>query len=201
MDNIILVIVTALISGLFATIITLWWQHRASIRERKLRVFETLMSFRYKISSEESVKALNSLDAVFYNDEGVRKAYRDFLAETDKNPELNPNIGDKYIKLLEEMSKALKLKNIHWDDIKHSYYPSGLSTKENEEDILRRLQIQSASTLMQNEKVNGNSLPPTQQTQMMHEIVDLIGNPQKLEKVLELNKAMEQKINEDNTPT
>lgn len=61
MENIALVIITALISGLLATLVTIWWQRRAGIFASKMRIFETLMSYRYMISSEESVKALNSM--------------------------------------------------------------------------------------------------------------------------------------------
>ena len=56
MENIALVIITALISGLLATLVTIWWQRRAGIFASKMRIFETLMSYRYMISSEESVK-------------------------------------------------------------------------------------------------------------------------------------------------
>lgn len=66
MENIALVIITALISGLLAALVTIWWQRRAEIFASKMRIFETLMSFRYMISSEESVKALNSIDIIFY---------------------------------------------------------------------------------------------------------------------------------------
>ena len=107
MENIALVIITALISGLLATLLTIWWQRRAEIFASKMRIFETLMSYRYMISSEESVKALNSIDIVFYKDKMVREAYKDFLNEANKRPELNPNIEDKHLKLLEVMSKSL----------------------------------------------------------------------------------------------
>ena len=103
MGNVALVIITALISGLLATIITIWWQKRAQIFARKMRVFETLMAYRYMISSEESVKTLNSIDVIFYKDKAVRDAYKDFLNEASKKPELNPNIEDKHLKLLEMM--------------------------------------------------------------------------------------------------
>lgn len=90
MDNIALVIITALISGLLATIITIWWQRRTRIFSSKLRIFETLMAYRYMISSEESVKALNSIDIIFYKDKAVRDAYKDFLIEAEKNLNLIP---------------------------------------------------------------------------------------------------------------
>ena len=42
MENIALVIITALISGLLATLVTIWWQRRAGIFASKMRIFETL---------------------------------------------------------------------------------------------------------------------------------------------------------------
>lgn len=116
MTNLLLVIVTSLISGLLATVLTIWWQYKSSTISQKMRVFETLMSYRYMISSEESVKALNSIDVVFYKDSEVRAAYKDFLNEADKKPEFNPNIADKHLKLLDTMTKALKLGDIHWQN-------------------------------------------------------------------------------------
>lgn len=85
MNNVVLVVITALISGLLATIVTIWWQRRSEIRNKKMKVFETLMTYRYMISSQESVNALNSIDVVFYKDKNVRKAFSDFLNETDKD--------------------------------------------------------------------------------------------------------------------
>lgn len=82
MENIILVIVTALISGLLATVVTIWWQRRSELRRKKMDIFETLMAYRYMISHQESVNALNSVDVVFYKDKAVRKAYAAFLNET-----------------------------------------------------------------------------------------------------------------------
>ena len=119
-----LLVSTALVSGLFATIVTLLWQRRTALYNRKLNVFSILMSYRYMISSEASVNALNTIDVIFYKDKKVREAYSKFLDETSKKPEFNPQIDEKYLKLLEEMAVALKLKDIHWDDIKHSYYQS-----------------------------------------------------------------------------
>ena len=109
MSNIILVIVTALISGLLATVVTIWWQRKNAVYNSKMEIFKTLMSYRYDITAEESVKALNSLNVIFYKNANVREAYKDFLDETDKNPDLRPNIADKHLKLLEEISKTLKL--------------------------------------------------------------------------------------------
>lgn len=110
MDNIVLIVITALISGLLATIITIWWQKKSSAYQEKLEIFKILMAHRMRIFSEESVVALNSIDVVFYKHAKVRKAFSDFLDEASKKPEFNPNISDKHLKLLEEISKSLGVK-------------------------------------------------------------------------------------------
>lgn len=190
MQSIISLIGTALISGLLATVVTLWWQRRTAILDRKLKAFETLMSYRYMISSAESVKALNSIDIIFYKDDDVRKAYSDFLNEADKNPEFNPNIGDKHLKLLEEMAKALRLKDIHWDEIKHSYYPEGLARKTQEEDMLRRAQLQNAIETKQRNAEQQNTPASNQFGEQLaaQMLPDLLKNPESLKMILEYAK-------------
>lgn len=190
MASIILVIVTALISGLLATLVTILWQQRTRIYISKMKVFETLMSNRYLISSEESVKALNSIDVVFYKDNLVRTAYKEFLNEADKKPELNANIGDKYLKVLEEISKSLRLGSIHWDDIKHTYYPNGLSDKLQEEEALRKMQLQNAATAIQNNAAQQNSPSNDQFSQQLiaQILPDLIKNPDSIKNLIELGE-------------
>lgn len=190
MNDIIVIVVTALISGLLATIVTIWWQRKEAIYSRKMKIFETLMSYRYMISAEQSVHALNSIDVIFYKDKGVRRAYSEFLSETEKKPEMRPNIDDKHLKLLEEIAKVLHLKDIHWDDIKHSYYPSGLSEKLQEETMLRKLQLQSAAESMEKNKIGQNTPSQDQfSRQLVAQVLpDLIKNPEGLKTLLELGE-------------
>lgn len=190
MENIALVIITALISGLLATILTIWWQKRAQIFASKMRIFETLMAYRYMISSEESVKALNSIDIIFYKDKAVRDAYKDFLNEANKRPELNPNIEDKHLKLLEMISKVLKLEEIHWDDIKHTYYPNGLSEKLQEEIVLRKMQIQNAAAAIERSEggVNTPSGDQFKQQLLAQILPELIKNPENLKALMEIGE-------------
>lgn len=198
MDNTVLVIITALISGLLATVVTIWWQKRAEIHRAKLQIFQTLMSYRYAVASEESVKALNSIDVVFYADKSVRKAYADFLNEANKRPEFNPNTADKHLKLLEEMSKALGLKDIHWDEIKQVYYPHGLSEKEQEEAVLRKMQIQSTEAVLKATQSQQNT---PSQNQFSQELVaqllpELIKNPDGFRSLMEIGERYGKKSTE-----
>lgn len=145
MNDILLVIASALISGLIATIVTLWWQKRTETYNRKMKVFETLMIYRIPgvLHFKENVHTLNSIDVVFYDDENVRKAYKDFLNETDKPKEMNPNIQDKHLRLLEEIAKSLGLKKLCWEDIKHPYFPVGYSDILKDEEAMRKTSIMS----------------------------------------------------------
>lgn len=190
MDNVFFVIVTALISGLFATLVTIWWQGRAAVRKSKMKIFETLMAYRYMIVAEPSVHALNSIDVVFYKDENVRRAYSDFLNEAAKRPEMNPNTADKHLKLLEEMAKALNLKNIHWDDIKQAYCPNGLFERLREEELLRKMQIQTAANALEVQKEQQNTPAQEQVNQqiLLQILPELIKNPDGLKTLMEFGE-------------
>lgn len=195
MDNIILVVITALISGLLATLVTIWWQSKAQIRKNKMKIFETLMAYRYMIVAEPSVHALNSIDVVFYKDDNVRRAYSDFLNEAAKRPEMNPNTLDKHLKLLEEMAKALRLKNIHWEDIKQSYYPDGLAEKIREEQLLRKLQIETEVKALEMQKNQQNTPQKEQadQQMVMQLLPELLKNPEGLKTILEIGQKFSKK--------
>ncbi len=193
MENAILVIVTALISGLLATLVTIWWQGKNIKRNHKLQIFETMMAFRFMIHAEESVKAINSVDVVFYENTEVRKALASFMSEAAKNPDFNPQIGDKHLKLLEEMAKALKLKNIHWDDIKQSYYPNGLAQKNQDEEVLRRVQIQNAIETAQRNQEQQNTPSDNQFAEQLATqlLPDLIKNPDSLKMLIDFGRGQE----------
>ncbi len=156
-------IITVLLSGLMATLVTILWQKINNARTKKREIFETLMAHRYFIASEESVKAINSLEVIFYSNNNVRDALRAFLDETEKQPEQNPNIDDKYLRLLEEISKVLKYKTIRWDIIKRTYYPTGLCNKIDDEATLRAMQIQIAEDTI---KTSSNNINKNQEEQI-----------------------------------
>lgn len=184
-DNVIIVIITALISGLIATIITICWQRRTSIRNKKMTIFEILMAHRYRISTRECVHALNSVEVIFYKDKAVRNAYAIFLHEVDIKDNAH-KIQDAHLKLLEEMAKVLKLKNIHWDDIKHYYYPVGLAEQNREEEYLRKLQVQNAlDTATRNNQQNTNPDLISDQQMVFSVLPELMKNPESLKMILE----------------
>ena len=184
MNNTFLVIITALVSGLCATLITLVWQHRTRVYSNKIDIFRTLMSYRYMISDERCVAALNSIDVVFYKDKEIREAYKGFWDETMKPVTSNQNgvILDKFLRLLEEMGKVLGLKDIHWDDIKRDYYPTGLSEKLDGERLLRQLQLKKA--MEKNTGYNQQEMTTDVQIAVLNLITELSKNPESLKAVL-----------------
>ena len=57
MKDIVIPVLSAVLSGILATIITLYWQNRAKKMEVRKEIFTTLMAYRYRIADKESVKA------------------------------------------------------------------------------------------------------------------------------------------------
>lgn len=105
------VFITALCSGLIATIVTLIVQHFSRKHEEKVRIFKVLMSKRYDIAAEESVEAMNMIDVIFYSSKEVRSAWKDFY-ETAHQPDSdtkNQAIADKHLRLLEIIAKKNRI--------------------------------------------------------------------------------------------
>ena len=122
MRETILVIFTALVSGLVATLITIFWQKHERIRLEKTAIFKTLMSKRYEIFCQESVDALNMVEVIFYSSKKVRAAWNEFKIAADlPNHPSSQNTSDKYLKLLETIAEDLGYKDIKWDNIKNLY--------------------------------------------------------------------------------
>lgn len=143
-ENIITIIVSAILSGIFATIITLWWQNKSEKTKMRREIFTTLMAYRFNISHAESVKALNCVQAVFFDCEKVKQAWIKFKASADKQPFDRQNFVDAHITLLEEIAKVLKYKKINWQDIKDFYYPERLAQETDDTETLRKAQIEVA---------------------------------------------------------
>ena len=161
MNDILLVVITSLISGLLATILTLVYQKLSRIKESKVRVFENLMSYRYALYLQESVNELNKIDVVFYRDKAVIQAWKEFKVEASKvaNDDIKPNgLSDKHLKVLEAMAKAIGFKRINWEDIKDFYYPNGLASKIQYEMINKSVNNETRNTQISYEQQLGLSM-------------------------------------------
>ena len=160
MENVYIVVITSLISGLLATVLTIVCQKLFEIRRNKREIFEILMSHRYLIHDKANVEALNRIDVVFYNNNEVREAWKDYLTMADQaaiNPTKTAELNDKYLKLLEKIALAIGYKKINWENIKKYYFPTGLSTQIVEEATLRKAQIKQASKISSQDKSTGIS--------------------------------------------
>ena len=167
MDARILVILTALCSGLIATAVTIFWQKRNAIKEEKRNIFKILMSTRFDMTIEESVKALNMVETVFYSSAKVIEAWENFCVATGlpESPTREQTIQDKHLRLLEVIAEEIGYKKIKWDNIKQFYYPERLFNKRNDETILRRIQINAAMAQINssNEQPEVASVSPDKQ--------------------------------------
>ena len=158
-NSIWILLVTSLLSGIFATIVTILVQKHNEILKEKRQIFSTLMAHRYLMSDKENVEALNKIDAIFYKSIKVRNAWAAFIDAADKSAkDPTVNLNDKYLKLLEIMADAVGYKNISWDEIKRSYFPIGLSEKLAEETALRKAQIQQVNTVLHQDHPNPNQM-------------------------------------------
>ena len=141
MKEVVLVLTSALLSGIVATIILLWWQCRNERIQRQYAIFATLMGMRFSLPNETTVRCMNMIDIVFYKNINVRQRYKEFLEEANKPENGSRDIDEKSLKLLEAMAESLGYKDVQWDTIKHTYFPVGLAEKYRDEDALRKLQI------------------------------------------------------------
>lgn len=183
-----LVIVTALCSGLVATFVTILWQRKAQQLFEKRKIFTILMSKRYDIAAEESVEALNMIDVVFYSSKEVREAWNAFNDATnlpDSNTK-SQTISDKHLRLLEVIAKDIGYKDIHWDNIKQYYYPIGLSTKKQDETVLRRVQIDAAlAQIKEGQEHKETAQTDTQTTLNNQMLLKVLENPDSFIKLID----------------
>ena len=197
-----LVIITALSSGLIATLVTIWWQKWSQLKKDKTEIFATLMSKRYEISAEESVDALNMIDVEFYKSPKVRTAWKNFTDATNaqESPTKAQTITDKHLRLLEVIAEDIGYKDIHWDDIKQYYYPVGLSTKKQDEAILRKVQIDAALAQIKGSQEQGNAAQIDSQTEQNNQmLLKALENPDGFVRLLEAaTKA--QNLGKNNKP-
>lgn len=144
----ILIVAATLIAPLLAVQAQKWLERFREDRDRKLRVFKTLMATRAATVSPEHVQALNMIDLEFQGDKfkTVRtewKTYLDLLGSYPKEDEkLQAIWGERRVDLLArvlmEMGKSL---GYEFDEVhvkKGIYAPQAHSEIENEQILLRR---------------------------------------------------------------
>ena len=173
MGNTLLVIGTALFSGIVATLVTIWVQKRERLKNEKVRILTALMTTRYDSASEDSVDAINMIDVVFYKSPKVRSALREFLDATNAqdSPTKIHAIEDKHLRLLEVMAEDIGYREIKWEDIKQYYYPQGLAEQKQDETVLRRMQIKAAFAQVKGTSASKESAQSDPQTALYTKVL------------------------------
>ena len=89
--------------------------------------------------------------------------------------------------MLEEIALACGYKDIRWNDFKRYYYPSGLSNRKNDDEVLKSCKLRPQKTA--SDAVGQQNTPQNEQfaNQMMLQLLPkLIENPDSFSKQIEL---------------
>ena len=121
--------------------------------------------------------------------------FRDLLYElsaiTDatnaqESPTKTQTITDKHLRLLEVIAEDIGYQDIHWDDIKQYYYPVGLSTKKQDEAVLRKVQIDAALAQIKESQGHQNTAQTDSQTALNNQmLLKALENPDGFVKLVE----------------
>ena len=114
-------IIAIVLSPIIAVLITRYLSIRTDKKKDKMEIFKILMATRYNRCTIEYVRALNSIDVVFYDSKKVRKAWSDYYSVL-QHPTPNSNlIFDKELLLTLYKHKMGKCKVILFPSMaKHS---------------------------------------------------------------------------------
>ena len=133
-----------------------------------MEIFKMLMTNRAYIWVPESVRALNVIDIVFSDDEGVRNAWKDLY---EKYCISNPSENDMkqrelaLSKLIETIAISLGYKDkITWETIQKPYIPEAM-IKSLESQVKYQYIINSMSDFLQLQNNNTNPMMTSQNQQ------------------------------------
>ncbi|MBE5910117.1 DUF6680 family protein [Pseudobutyrivibrio sp.] len=122
--NAIISLIGAVISGVLATIITIFINHKNEIMREKKTVVAEIFGYRFLLNrqrdAEKFYAALNRVPIVFHDDEEVLQAYEELLANSlikDWN-ERGKKMNDSLVTLLKALCKATGIKCNDWNDSK-----------------------------------------------------------------------------------
>lgn len=148
-------IIAIVLSPIIAVLITRYLSIRTDKKKDKMEIFKILMATRYNRCTIEYVRALNSIDVVFYDSKKVRKAWSDYYSVL-QNPTPNSNlISDKELLLIEAMAQDLHYTNIKWENVKSFYFPQWLSTQYQQEANFKNAQLTITSSISQSLSESG----------------------------------------------
>lgn len=134
-----------LFSPLIAVLVSVFLQSKQAKNGEKKTIFSTLIATRHSPINDQTVRALNMIDVVFYKNKNVRKLWREYY-DMLHNAGLNNELGyktrqTKNLELITEMAKDLGYsKEITALDVERVYYPVGLGQAfTRSEDIANEL--------------------------------------------------------------
>lgn len=108
-------------------------------RRFKFNVFAALMQGRAELSSEETVRALNSIDVAFNGSPLVREAWAELYRSFNSAPWQAHVVEERMRKLLREMAQELGIADtLRLDDFERTYFPTALA-QDREMRALERL--------------------------------------------------------------
>lgn len=97
-------------------------------RRFKLNVFALIMQGRAELASEDTVRALNSIDVAFNNSGLVREAWAELYQALGTDPLVKHVVEERVRKLLREMAQDLGIADtLRLDDFARIYFPTALA--------------------------------------------------------------------------
>ena len=122
--NAIISLIGAVMSGVLATIITLYINHKNEIMREKKAVVAEIFGYRFLLNrqggAEKFYASLNRVPIVFNDEEEVLQAYEELHANSlirDWN-ERGKKMNDSLVTLLKALCKATGIKCDNWNDSK-----------------------------------------------------------------------------------
>ena len=113
-------------------------------RKQKLDLFATLMQERARITSDNGVRALNSIDVVFDDSHAVRGAWSELILAFDAQPFDMNVVTERLRTLLGAMAKDIGLSDeLRNDDFARVYYPNVMAQEQQIRDLQRQQQLMS----------------------------------------------------------
>ncbi len=108
-------------------------------RRFRLNVFALLMQGRAELASEDTVRALNSIDVAFNKSVSVREAWAELYQALGTSPMQNHVVDERVRKLLREMAQDLGIADtLRLDDFARTYFPTALAQDREMRALQRR---------------------------------------------------------------
>jgi hypothetical protein len=97
-------------------------------RRFRLNVFSAIMQGRAELASEDTVRALNSIDVAFNMSNSVRESWAELYQSLNTSPWQAHVVEERTRKLLREMAQHLGISDtLRLDDFGRTYFPTALA--------------------------------------------------------------------------